>query len=273
MVAAPSAVNLPAPARPAEFEVPPRSAAPVSVPLEFTQSPERRRRTALFAALAVLAVGGVGFGAYWKASHAPKAGAVAAVPAATTAAPAPTPSAAETAAPTASAEAAPAPSAEPAEEEVRKPSARERASSAARAAARPAPARKAEATKTESSAEGDSEPTAAATESETEAPARDEGPKKPEPGAGTTPFDRDAASEALSDAAMRAVSCRMLGGPTGSAQATVTFAPNGHVSGVSVGGDFAGSVVGACIGKLFRAASVPPFAGDPVTVAKRFTVE
>jgi hypothetical protein len=40
-----------------------------------------------------------------------------------------------------------------------------------------------------------------------------------------------------------------------------------------VGGDFAGSVVGACVIKLFRGASVPPFAGDPVTVAKRFTVE
>jgi hypothetical protein len=225
--------------------------------------------------LGVLALGGLGFAAFWKSKAAqPKPVAVAVAPALSATAPAPTPSATE-AAPAPSAEAEPA-----APAETTKPSARERSAARAAAAARPASARKTEAAKPEATeaasetpSEGDSE--AATARAEDAAKKAEDAAKKAElqVGAGTAPFDKDAAATALSDAAMRTVSCRMLGGPTGSAQATVTFIPNGHVSAVSVGGDFAGSVVGACVIKLFRGASVPPFAGDPVTVAKRFTVE
>jgi predicted Zn finger-like uncharacterized protein len=87
------------------------------------------------------------------------------------------------------------------------------------------------------------------------------------------PFDRNAAVTALTSVASSAQSCKMLGGPTGSGQATVTFAPSGRVTSASVSGDFAGSSVGSCIAKLFRNARVPAFAGGAVTVNKRFSIE
>jgi hypothetical protein len=39
-----------------------------------------------------------------------------------------------------------------------------------------------------------------------------------------------------------------------------------------VEGPFGGTPVGGCVAKLFRAAKVPPFTGDPVTVSKSFTI-
>jgi len=87
------------------------------------------------------------------------------------------------------------------------------------------------------------------------------------------PFDRAAASQALGEAAASASSCREPGGPSGSGQVTVTFAPTGKVTAVSVSGDFAGTGAGACIVRLFKAANIPAFAGDAMTVSKRFTVE
>jgi predicted Zn finger-like uncharacterized protein len=86
-------------------------------------------------------------------------------------------------------------------------------------------------------------------------------------------FDRAAAVEALTAAAANAGSCKQADGPTGEGQATVTFAPSGRVTSASVSGALAGSRVGGCVAKLFRSARVPPFAGDSVTVSKRFTVE
>lgn len=283
---APSVVNHPAPARnPVEFEVPPRSAAPVAVPLEFahfTQGQKRRRLSlATVASLGVLAIGGLGFAAYWT-SRPPQRKATVAALAPSAVLPAPVPSA-EPAAPDASTQAdAAAPPAEAAEAaEVAKPAARERsaAPAAARAAssrreeARAATARKAEPYRPEP-AEAVSEATTSA-DIEGAAPPRAEDAAKKAEAAATVgpPFDRETAAQSLADAALRAVTCRMLGGPTGSGQATVTFAPSGQVSGASVGGDFAGTVVGACVVKLFRSVTVPPFAGDPVTVAKRFNVE
>jgi hypothetical protein len=41
----------------------------------------------------------------------------------------------------------------------------------------------------------------------------------------------------------------------------------------NVGGAFAGTDVGGCVARLFRAAKVPPFSGDPVTVSKSFSIE
>jgi hypothetical protein len=87
------------------------------------------------------------------------------------------------------------------------------------------------------------------------------------------PFDRDAAANALGEAASNASGCKDPNGPTGSGQATVTFATSGRVTSANVNGDFAGTSVGTCVVKLFRSAKVPPFAGDPVTVSKRFSIE
>jgi hypothetical protein len=42
---------------------------------------------------------------------------------------------------------------------------------------------------------------------------------------------------------------------------------------VAVTGDLAGTTVGSCVAKLFRQTRVPPFSGEPVTVAKTFSVE
>lgn len=227
--------------------------------------------------LGLLIVAGLGFAAYWKSkARPPKIAAVAPTVSATVQAAAPSAQPAPEPAPEPEA-AAPEPSAQPA-----KPSARERSAPAAPKAAaakrdesaKPAAARKVDLLAKLDPGEASPEP-AASTEDESEAPVRaDETPKKADTGpAGTTPFDRESAATALTDAALRASTCRMLGGPTGSSQATITFAPSGHVSAASVGGDFSGSVVGACIVKLFRSATVPPFAGDPVTVSKRFNVE
>lgn len=95
----------------------------------------------------------------------------------------------------------------------------------------------------------------------------------PTEAAAAPPFDRAAAVQALGGAAGSAQSCKMLGGPTGSGQATVTFAPSGRVTSASVSGDFAGSSVGSCVAKLFRSARVPAFSGDAVTVSKRFSID
>jgi hypothetical protein len=54
---------------------------------------------------------------------------------------------------------------------------------------------------------------------------------------------------------------------------SVTFAPSGRATATSVAGELAGTEVGGCVARLFRAAKVPPFAGDPVTVSKSFTVQ
>ncbi|HWA74745.1 MAG TPA: DUF4339 domain-containing protein [Polyangiaceae bacterium] len=279
----PSSVNLPAPAQSAmhlpaavrsaaDFEVPPRSAAPVSLPLEL--APQRmRRNVATAATIGLLALAGVGAALYFKSSARPTKAAIAPVVSAPAVVAAPPP-ASVAPAPSSEPETAPAPSAEP-----EKPAAKERSASAAtRAAAKRDDAPRAASTKKTDlvkavSGEASSATEETPSEGESEARVEETAKKADTAGAGTAPFDRDAAANALSDAALRAGTCRMLGGPTGSAQATVTFAPNGHVSGASVGGDFAGSVVGACIVKLFRGATVPPFAGDPVTVAKRFTIE
>lgn len=87
------------------------------------------------------------------------------------------------------------------------------------------------------------------------------------------PFDRTAAAEAMRSAAESAQNCKTAAGPTGSGVATITFAPSGRVTSASVTGDFAGSTVGGCVAKLFRAARITPFTGDAVTVTKRFSVD
>lgn len=85
-------------------------------------------------------------------------------------------------------------------------------------------------------------------------------------------FDRDAVRNAVFGAAGSASACRVKGGPTGRAKATVTIAPSGRVVSVAVGGPFGGSKVGNCISRVFKSVRVPPFEGSAVTVSKTVTI-
>jgi predicted Zn finger-like uncharacterized protein len=87
------------------------------------------------------------------------------------------------------------------------------------------------------------------------------------------PFDTAAAKAALETASSSAASCKKDDGPTGRGKVQVTFSPNGRATSANViDGPFGGTPVGGCIAKIFRGAKVPPFSGDPVTVAKSFTI-
>ncbi|HEU4405563.1 MAG TPA: zinc-ribbon domain-containing protein [Polyangiaceae bacterium] len=90
---------------------------------------------------------------------------------------------------------------------------------------------------------------------------------------GTAPFDRGAASAALSSASGGVSACKKADGPSGLGRVAVTFAPSGVVSSAVVEGPpFAGTPVGACVAGKFRAAKVPAFAGPPITVKKSFSL-
>ncbi|MEP7053370.1 MAG: zinc-ribbon domain-containing protein, partial [Pseudomonadota bacterium] len=95
----------------------------------------------------------------------------------------------------------------------------------------------------------------------------------PAPAADGAAFDKSAAVAALGAAAASAGSCKKPDGPTGSGKVSVTFAPSGRATMTNVGGAFAGTEVGGCVARLFRAAKVPAFSGDPVTVSKSFSIE
>jgi hypothetical protein len=53
----------------------------------------------------------------------------------------------------------------------------------------------------------------------------------------------------------------------------VTFPPSGSVSRVDVEAPYAGTATGACIAQPYRGASVPAFAGGPLSVGKTFAIE
>jgi hypothetical protein len=90
----------------------------------------------------------------------------------------------------------------------------------------------------------------------------------------TAPFDKSAASAALSQAAAQASSCRQQGDPSGTAQVEVTFSPSGRATRAIIGGPpFRGTATGSCIAQAMRNAQVPPFAGDLVTVQKRVVIQ
>jgi hypothetical protein len=86
------------------------------------------------------------------------------------------------------------------------------------------------------------------------------------------PFSRGAATSALARAASRALACKSADGPSGSGRATITFAPDGPATNVSVSPPFAGTSVGACVATAYRSAQVPPFTGSPVTVPHTFRI-
>ncbi|HEX2731124.1 MAG TPA: zinc-ribbon domain-containing protein [Polyangiaceae bacterium] len=92
-------------------------------------------------------------------------------------------------------------------------------------------------------------------------------------GGGGRAFDVGAAKSALSSAASQVASCKSGDGPTGSGKVQVTFAPSGRVTSANVtAGPFGGTSVGGCVARTFRAAKVPSFDGDPVTVSKSFSI-
>jgi hypothetical protein len=92
------------------------------------------------------------------------------------------------------------------------------------------------------------------------------------PGSAVTPppFDRLAASRALG---INVTSCKRGEGPTGPGHVKVTFQPGGSVSAVDVDAPYAGTATGACVAQRYRGASVPPFAGGPLSVGKTFVIQ
>jgi predicted Zn finger-like uncharacterized protein len=103
-----------------------------------------------------------------------------------------------------------------------------------------------------------------------DAPAPKESASKPSSGGS---FDVAAAKTALASAANNASSCREATGAMGNGKVSITFAPSGRPTSVAVTGDLAGTTVGSCVARLFRAVRVPAFSGDPVSVSKAFSVK
>lgn len=92
--------------------------------------------------------------------------------------------------------------------------------------------------------------------------------------AASEPFNTGAARSALTTAARNASSCRGPDDPSGVARVSVTFSPSGRaVRAVVQGPPFAGTKTGGCIAARLRAARVPPFQGDRVTVKKKVVVQ
>jgi predicted Zn finger-like uncharacterized protein len=146
--------------------------------------------------------------------------------------------------------------------------------------ARPAPQPRPGGAKPEGAGKGDQKIVLEEEHSEAPAPApepkaapKEEAPTEAPPDPERPPFDMSAAKAALEGAASSAGSCKSADGPTGRGKVQVTFSPSGRVTSANVvEGAFGGTPVGGCIAKLFRSAKVPAFSGDPVTVAKAFTI-
>ncbi|MGC4095164.1 MAG: serine/threonine-protein kinase [Polyangiaceae bacterium] len=105
---------------------------------------------------------------------------------------------------------------------------------------------------------------------ETPPPAPPPAPATPSGPAGA--FNRGAAMAQLGSAAGRATSCKKPDGPSGSGRATVTFAPDGSVSKVSVPAPFSGTPTGSCIAAAFNGARVPAFTGSAVSLPGSFRI-
>jgi hypothetical protein len=88
----------------------------------------------------------------------------------------------------------------------------------------------------------------------------------------TTPFDTQAARNALQRAAAAAAACGDAGTGTQLVPASVTFAPSGRATMAQVGGALAGTAAGSCVALALRSASVPAFSGAAVTVRKTVRV-
>ena len=84
------------------------------------------------------------------------------------------------------------------------------------------------------------------------------------------PFDRAAALRALG---VNVASCKRGGAPSGAGHVKVTFQPSGAVSAVEVDAPYAGTTTGSCVAQRFRGATIPAFAGAPLSVGKSFVIE
>jgi len=213
--------------------------------------------------LGVLAIGGIGLGVFaMRARHVaptdPSAVSVTAVPVPVPLPVAAEPSAAESAAP----EVPAAPVAIEEDAAIAAASASASASAAAEASAAP-PASAAPTTAT----------TATATTAPTfVAPPPTTASAAPKPSADPNAFNEGAARTRLSQANGVLVICHKEGGVSGAGTATVTFAPDGSVSGVVLAPPYAGTKEGECASKQFQRAKVPAFTGEPKSVRHSFEV-
>lgn len=104
---------------------------------------------------------------------------------------------------------------------------------------------------------------------------------KPEPAAEPTPpaepagpFDKAAATAALTASVGQASACRKEGDPSGVASVVVTFAPSGRVTSANISGPpFAGTPTGGCIASTLRKTRIPAFDGERVTVSKTVVIQ
>ncbi len=99
-------------------------------------------------------------------------------------------------------------------------------------------------------------------------------PKDPKPSTSedATPFDKQAASSALSSVDL--VKCKSTNAPRGEGHIMVKFEPAGTASEAVVDkGPWVGTPVAKCIAKEFKKAKVPAFKGDVVQVGKSFRFE
>lgn len=80
-------------------------------------------------------------------------------------------------------------------------------------------------------------------------------------------IDRLAVASAISAVGARASACRDTDTPAGSVPVSITFLPSGRTGQATVSGPLQGTAVGRCIVEALRAATVPPFVGEAVTVS------
>lgn len=85
-------------------------------------------------------------------------------------------------------------------------------------------------------------------------------------------FNESAARTRLSQANGVLAFCKREGGIAGPGNASVTFGPDGNVSGVVLAAPYAGTKEGDCVASQFRRVKVPPFTGAPQTVRFPFEV-
>ena len=85
-------------------------------------------------------------------------------------------------------------------------------------------------------------------------------------------FNKKAGWAALGVAGTRIAKCAEADAPSLSGEVLVTFIPSGRVANVEIKGELRDTPAGACVAQAFRRVSVPPFAGDPVHLARGVTV-
>jgi len=85
-------------------------------------------------------------------------------------------------------------------------------------------------------------------------------------------FDHAAAAAALSAAATQASSCRQPGGPQGTTNVTVVFAPSGRALSATISGVFAGTATGVCVVVALRRTRIAPFSGERLTLTQEVIV-